>query len=345
MANETPDYYQVLGVKRDASSEEIQRAYRTLARRFHPDINKDPGAEERFKEINEAYEVLSDPKSRARYDRFGPAWRQVPEDYDERVGSPFGAGAGAGGRRVRVDFGGGDVGGFPGGGLGGDFGAGLGGVDLEDLLGGFFGAGRGGGFGRVRAPGADSEAEITLSVEDAYTGGQRRISLDTASGMRTYEVNIPPGVTEGQRIRLAGQGGAGSGGGPPGDLYLRVRLAPHPRYRVQGRDITVDLPVAPWEAALGATVTVDTPGGPARLELPPGSSSGRRLRLRGRGMPNPRGTPGNLYAEVKVMVPPGTPSPGERELWEKLARESGFNPRTSTGPTDSTSSRSGGSRS
>lgn len=323
MATTTGDYYQVLGVGRDAGTEDIQRAYRTLARRYHPDINKDPGAEERFKQVNEAYAVLSDPKSRARYDRFGANWRQVPEDYDERAGSPFGAGGG--GRRVHVDFGGGDFAGFPGGGFPG--GGGLGGVDLDDLLGGLFGGGRGGGFGRARTPGADSEAEITLSVEDAYSGGRRRISLDTAAGTRSYEVNIPPGVTEGQRIRLAGQGGAGSGGGPSGDLYLRVRLAPHPRYRVDGRDITVDMPVTPWEAALGASVTVDTPAGPARLELPPGSSSGRRLRLRGRGMPNPRGTPGDLYAEVKIMVPPGTSSAREREMWEKLAQESHFEPR------------------
>lgn len=337
MANETPDYYQVLGVRRDASAEEIQRAYRTLARRFHPDINKDPGAEERFKQVNEAYAVLSDPKSRARYDRFGAQWRQVPEDFDERVGAPFGPGAG---QRVHVDFGGGGFGGFPGAGTAGGFG----GMDFDDLLGGLFGTGRGAGVGRgMRAPGADSEAEITLSVEDAYTGGKRRITLNTAAGNRSYEVNIPPGVTEGQRIRLAGQGGSGSGGGPPGDLYLKVHLAPHPRYRVHGRDITVDLPVTPWEAALGATVTVDTPAGPARLELPPGSSSGRRLRLRGRGMPNPRGTPGDLYAEVKVMVPPGTPSAGARELWEKLANESGFDPRASSGRrTAGRSSRTGG---
>ena len=193
---------------------------------------------------------------------------------------------------------------------------------------------------------------VAFTDEDAYSGGRRRISLDTATGPRTYEVNIPPGVTEGQRIRLAGQGGAGGGGGPSGDLCLRVRLAPHRRYRVDGRDLTVDLPVTPWEAALGASVTVDTPAGPARLDLPAGSSTGRRLRLRGRGMPNPRGTPGDLYAEVKVAIPPGPPSAGERDLWEKLARESGFDARAATGrrtgstsSTSSTSSRSGGSRS
>ncbi|MEU3776382.1 DnaJ C-terminal domain-containing protein [Streptomyces sp. NPDC032472] len=327
MANSNRDYYEVLGVARDASAEEIQRAYRNLARRWHPDLNKDPGAEERFKEISEAYEVLSDPDSRARYDRFGPAWRQAREEAAAGAGGPFGAG---GGRRVYVNTGGGP--GFGGGGFGdlGGFG-GAGGVGFGDLFGGLFG-GRGGGgqggFGRM--PGADQEAEITLNVEDAYTGGRRRITLDTSAGPRGYEVNIPPGVTDGQRIRLAGQGGTGSSGGPAGDLYLIVRLAPHPRYRVEGRDITVDLPVTPWEAALGASVPVDTPGGTARVDLPPGSSSGRKLRLRGRGMPNRRGLPGDLYAEVKIVVP-AEPTPTERDLFQRLAKESGFDPRNRSG--------------
>jgi curved DNA-binding protein len=319
----TTDYYQVLGVSRSAGQQDIQRAYRTLARRFHPDINKDPGAEEKFKQINEAYEVLSDDKKRARYDRFGENWRQIPEDYDAAAAGPF-ARAGAGGRRVYVNTTGGGFGdvGF------GDLG--FGGVDVDDLLGGLFGGRTGmGGFGRgarVSAPGADSEAEIELSVEDAYTGGRRRITLQTASGTRNYEVSIPAGVTDGQRIRLAGQGATGLGGGPRGDLYLAVRLAPHPRYRVEGRDITVELPVAPWEAALGASVPVDTPGGPVQVQVPAGSSSGRRLRLRGRGMPNLSGTPGDLYAQVKIVVP-AQPSPAERQLWQQLARTSGLDPR------------------
>jgi curved DNA-binding protein len=317
----TRDFYKVLGVARTASQEEIQRAYRKLARQCHPDINKDPGAEDRFKELGEAYEVLSDPESRARYDRFGAAWRQVPADYGPATAAPFGAG----GRRVRVNTGGGfdDLGfsdmhsGHPG------FGAGL-----DDLFGGLFG---GGGFrpwgGRVQAPGTDSEAEIELPLEDAYTGGRRRIILSTPSGgTRSHEVTIPPGVTDGQRIRVAGQGGPGIGGGPRGDLYLVVYLAPHPRYRVDGRDITVDLPVAPWEAALGARVPVDTPGGSAQVQVPAGSSTGRRLRLHGRGIPNPHGRPGDLYAEVKVMVPQGLTA-DERELFERLAKTSTFDPR------------------
>ncbi len=305
MATKTGDYYQVLGVERSAGQEEIQRAYRKLARRFHPDVNKDADAEDTFKQINLAYEVLSDPKKRVRYDRFGDAWRQVPEDYDPDATSPFPPpDSAAGGRRVYLD-----------------------GINLEDLFGGFFGADRAGGFGaQVPMAGMDTEAEIELSVEDAYTGGRRTISLQTPSGVRSFEVNIPAGVTDGQRIRLAGQGGDGFGGGPRGDLYLAVRLAAHPRYRVDGRDVTVDLPVTPWEAALGATVPIDTPGGRVEIKVPAGSSSGRRLRLRGRGMPNPRGSAGNLYAEVKITVPKRL-TDTERELWQRLADASTFNPR------------------
>jgi curved DNA-binding protein len=319
VATTTGDYYQVLGVDRSASQQDIQRAYRTLARRFHPDINKDPGAEERFKQINEAYEVLSDDKKRARYDKFGQAWRQVPEDYD---GPVPGATSGAGGRRVYVNTGNG----FDSSGFGGDF---------DDLLSGLFGGraggfgggfGRGFGGGRVSAPGADSQAEIELSVEDAYAGGRRRITLQTAAGPRSYEVTIPAGVTQGQRIRLAGQGASGIGDGPRGDLYLVVRLAPHPRYRVDGRDVTVELPVAPWEAALGARVPVDTLGGTVQVQVPAGSSSGRRLRLRGRGMPNPKGPAGDLYAEVRIVMPARS-NEAERELWQRLSAVSRFDPR------------------
>ncbi|MCU1452948.1 MAG: heat shock protein DnaJ protein, partial [Acidimicrobiales bacterium] len=187
--------------------------------------------------------------------------------------------------------------------------------------GGFGGAGRRGGWGPV--PGADQEAELTLTVEEAYRGGRRTVTLDG----RSYDVTIPPGVTDGQRIRLAGQGAAGAAGAAPGDLYLVVRIAPDPRYRVEGRDLHVVLPLAPWEAALGTTVAIDTPGGEAKVQVPPGTSSGRRLRLRGRGMPNPRGTPGDLYAEVRIMVPP-TLTDDERRLFEELARVSSFDPRT-----------------
>lgn len=326
------DYYDALGVSRDASSEELQQAFRKLARQYHPDVNKDPGAEERFKEINEAYSVLSDPGTRKRYDRFGRDFRQVPEGYEDVAGAAGRGGRSAGGSRSGArggsPFGGGsvwvDVGGTGQGGFGdvrdvGD----VRGIDFEDLFGGMFSSR--GGFGSMA--GADQEAELELTVEEAYRGGRRRITLSTPDGEpTTFEVTIPAGVTDGQRIRVAGEGGRGSGSGTAGDLYLIARIAPHPRYRLDGRDIYVDLPLAPWEAALGTTVSVQTPGGEAKVKVPPGSSSWRRLRLRGEGMPNPRGTPGDLYAMVKIMVPRRL-TRRERELFEALASESNFDPR------------------
>lgn len=313
MASPSPDFYQVLGVSRTASQEEIQRAYRRLARRYHPDVNKDPAAEDRFKEISEAYQVLSDPDTRRRYDQFGPAFRQVPEGAEQW--------AGAGARRPGGATWGPGPG--PGPGAGGVWG-GVGDIDLEDLLGGLFGRRAPRGWGRV--PGADQEAEVPLSVEEAYRGGRRSITIERPGGPQSLTVTIPAGVTEGQRIRLAGQGGQGAGGAPPGDLYLVVRLLPHPVYRVVGRDLYVDLPLAPWEAALGASVPVDTPGGSATVRVPPGTSSGRRLRLRGRGLPNPRGTPGDLFAEARVVVPE-TLSAREKELYRELAQVASFDPR------------------
>jgi curved DNA-binding protein len=310
------DYYEALGVSRTANTEELQRAYRTLARQYHPDVNRDPGAEERFKEISEAYSVLSDPDTRRRYDRFGPDFRQIPEGYDTTSvggrgsrGSP-GGGSPFGGSRVWVDSAGG---------------GGFGGIDIDDLFSDLFGSR--GAAGPI--PGADQEVELELSVEEAYRGGRRHITLSGAGEPSRFEVTIPPGVIDGQRIRLAGEGGQGSGSSAAGDLYLVVRIAPHSRYRVTGRDISVDLPLAPWEAALGATVPVLTPGGEAKVRVPGGSSTGRRLRLRGEGMPNPRGTPGDLYAEVKIMVP-RTLTPREQELFESLSRDSTFDPRRGT---------------
>ncbi|MCW2948360.1 MAG: heat shock protein DnaJ protein, partial [Actinoallomurus sp.] len=181
-----------------------------------------------------------------------------------------------------------------------------------------------GGWGPV--PGADQESEIEISVEEAYHGTQRSLTVSGPDGTRTIDVTIPPGVTDGQRIRLAGQGGRGGDGGTAGDLYLIVRIRPDSRYRVEGRDIYVQLPLAPWEAALGTRAPIDTPGGEAKVTVPPGSSCGRRLRLRGRGLPNPRGKPGDLFAEVQIMVPP-TLSPEERRLFEELAATSSFDPR------------------
>ncbi|GLW06727.1 molecular chaperone DnaJ [Microtetraspora sp. NBRC 13810] len=292
------DFYEVLGVGRKATQDEIQRAYRKLVRVYHPDVNKDPGAEDRFKEITEAYEVLSDPATRRRYDSYGPGFRRMPE------GAPWGHPRPGQGRRTT------GVPGF-------DFD-----IDLGDLLGGMFGGRRAG-----PVPGADQEAELELSVEEAYEGGRRDVTLPGPGGPRALTVTIPPGVVEGQRIRLAGKGGHGTKGARAGDLYLVVRLAPHPRYRVSGRDVTVELPLTPWEAALGATVPVGTLRGEAKVRVPPGTSSGRRLRLRGRGMPNPRGADGDLFAEARIKVPAHL-TEEERRLFERLAAVSRFDPRT-----------------
>jgi curved DNA-binding protein len=303
---EDQDFYSVLGVTRSSSAEEIQRAYRKLARTYHPDVNKDPAAEERFKEISEAYDVLSDPETRIKYDRFGSSFRQVPDGVGQEPRE----------RAQRTNHSGWE------GGQGFDSwtAGGFDGIDLDDLFGGTFGRRR-----RSQIRGADQEATIEISLEDAFKGANRKITLPGVNGQRSYDVKIPPGVIEGQRIRLAGQGGQG-GNGQPGDLYLIVHIAAHPRFRLDGRDIYVDLPVAPWEAALGAKVAVEGPGGDAKLTVPAGTSSGRKLRLRGRGLPNPKSTPGNLYAEVRIMVPRRL-NEREKSLFEELARESDFDPR------------------
>jgi curved DNA-binding protein len=307
------DYYKVLGVPRGASEEEIRSAYRKLARTYHPDVNKDPGAEERFKEVSEAYEVLRDPEKRERYDRLGANWK-AGEDVSGAEGfegfrqAGFGQQGGFG--DVRVEFG-----------EGGDF------SDFFESLFGARGA-RGGrartaGFDGFSTRGADQEATLELSLEEAARGGRRKISLGDG---RDYEVNVPAGVRDGQRIRLAGEGGPGAAGGPAGDLFLRVRIKPHPRFRVEGRDLHLDLPVAPWEAALGASVEVPTLDGSTRVKVPAGSSSGRKLRLKGQGMPGPRGARGDLFATVKIVVPK-KPTKKERELYEQLAEASSFDPR------------------
>jgi curved DNA-binding protein len=316
------DHYEALGVGRDASEDDIRRAYRRLARQYHPDVNKEPGAEDRFKAVSEAYDVLRDPEKRSQYDRYGSNWRAAREA--ERQGRGAGARPGGGGG------GGGGFEGFDGGGGFDDVRVEFGEGGVEDLFEGLFGRGRGwgrrggGGFDGFAMRGSDAEAELELSLEEAARGGRRRISLGDG---RDFEVDIPRGVRDGQRIRLAGEGGAGVGDGPSGDLFLRVRIRPHPRFRLDGRDLYVDLPVAPWEAALGASVEVPTLDGTARVKVPPGSSSGRRLRLRGEGFPTgPGGDAGDLYAVVKIMVPK-KPSKKERELFEQLAKVSKFDPR------------------
>lgn len=299
------DYYESLGVSRDASPEEIRRAYRALARKHHPDVNKEAGADDRFKEISEAYEVLRDPDKRARYDQLGANWR-AGQDVSRDPGFSGFEDVDGFGEGIRFDFGG---------------------DDFSEFFSGLFGrrsrTQRSNGAERFSRRGADQEAVLELSLEEIAAGGKRRISL--ADG-RDFEVNVPRGVRDGQRIRLAGEGEAGFGGGPPGDMFLRVRVRPHPRFRVDGRDLHTDLPVTPWEAALGATITVRTLTGDARVRVPAGSSSDRRLRLRGEGLPDAQGRRGDLYAVVKIRVPKKL-GDDEKELFEKLAATSHFDPR------------------
>ena len=288
------DYYEVLGVPRDADQDAIRRAYRKLAREYHPDLNSDSDAEERFKELGEAYEVLSDAEKRERYDRLGARWRDAEREAPEESFEDFFADQGFG--DSRVEFGG----------------------DLFEAL---FGARADRADGPLR--GRDREALLELSLEDALAGGRRRLTLDG----REVSVNFPAGVRDGQLIRLAGQGGEGRGGGPPGDLFLRVALKPHPRFRRRGDDdLDVDVPITPSQAALGTTVTVETPTGTARVRVPAGSSSGRRLRLRGRGLPQRGGGSGDLHAIVKIVVPKQL-SDRERELYEQLAESPSLDPR------------------
>lgn len=328
---EYKDYYDALKVKKDASQEEIQKAYRKLARKFHPDVNKSPDAERKFKEIGEAYEVLKDPEKRKKYDQFGAAWKHAQQ-----------SGGGVPPGWQEFDFG-----------MGGPGGAG--GFDFRDLGGGgegfssffemlFGSAGTrarsspfGGGFGNMEVGpqhGADAEATISLALEEAMRGGTHQFSyVDPVSGeRRTVSVKIPPGVRSGQRIRMPGRGMGGSDGGERGDLYLRIEVLPDPRFRVEGSDLYTQLPVAPWEAALGTEAEVETPEGSVRVKVPPGSSTGRKIRLRGRGLPRQgrqgsgQRERGDLYAEIRVVVPERL-SERERQLFEQLRETSSFQPR------------------
>ena len=298
MAVKFRDYYEVLGVPRSATPQEIKKVYRQLARKHHPDLQ--PAAEraqaaERFKEINEAYEVLSDPDKRAKYDALGANWKG---------GMDFTPPPGATGRSAE-GFSAEDLGDFS------DFFA-----SIFGRPGGRTGGRAGRGNVRVTMPGADVEAELPVTLDDLLRGGKRRIQL--AEG-RAVDVEIPIGVRDGVVLRLAGQGGPGVNGGPAGDLYLHLRLAPHPRYRVAGDDLEMDLPLWPWQTVLGAEVRVDTPEGAVTLTVPPGTQNGRRLRLRGRGFPRGDGSRGDLYAMVRIVVPE-RPSPAEREAYEALKR-------------------------
>lgn len=297
MAVKFRDYYEVLGVPRTATAEEIKRAYRQLARKHHPDLQ--PAAErtkaaERFKEINEAYEVLSNPDKRSKYDALGQNWKNGM-DFTPPPGTEW----------RTVDLGEWeDLGGF------------------SDFFGSLFGrptgrTGRGGrGSVRITIPGNDVEAELLVSLDELLKGGQRRIQLP---GGRSLDVEIPLGTRDGTVLRLAGQGEPGVNGGPPGDLFLHARLIPHPRYRVIGDDLEMDLPLWPWQAVLGTEVRIDTPEGAVTLKVPAGTQSGRRLRLRGRGLPRADGSRGDLYATVRIVIPE-QPSAAEREGYEALRR-------------------------
>lgn len=322
---EYKDYYAILGVKKDASQDDIQKAYRKLARKFHPDVNKAPEAEVKFKEIGEAYEVLKDEDKRQKYDQYGSAWKRA-----QQTGAPP-----PGWEGINFDFGGmGGQGGFGGSEFssffdmlfGGRRGAGGAGAGFP----GFGGmGGNPAGFGGQRGGGGDSEATLSISLEEAVRGGKREITLsDPNTGQRrTLSVKIPEGVRAGQRIRLAGQGQQGMGGGAAGDLYLKIEIEPDPRFRVEGSDLHTAVAVAPWEAALGGDAEVQTLDGAVRVRIPAGSSSGRKIRLRGRGLPQAgNGAKGDLLAEIRIMVPEQL-SERERELFEQLAEASSFRAR------------------
>ena len=318
---EYKDYYKTLGVKRNASQDEIKRAYRKLARKYHPDVNKEAGAEDQFKELGEAYEVLKDPEKRAAYDQLGSNWQrgqdfEPPPDW----GQDF-------------DFAG----------AGRHYSGGMGSGDFSDFFENLFGGGfRGGGFtqnsgfgqgGGFRARGEDQHARIQIDLEDAFSGATRQITLRSQSvdaqgrvqnTPRTLNIKIPRGIKPGQSIRLAGQGSPGLGGGPKGDLYLEVEFKPHRHFRLDGKDLFLALPLTPWEAALGTKIQIPTPTGKVDLKIPEASQSGRKLRLKERGLPG--SPPGDLYVELSIHTPPAHDG-AAKVAYEKLAEAAPFNPR------------------
>jgi curved DNA-binding protein len=321
------DYYEVLGVGRDATQDEIKGAYRKLARRYHPDVSSEPDAAAKFKEVGEAYEVLRDPEKRAAYDQLGTHWQggqdfRPPPDWNagwEFRGGGYDQGDGYG----------------PGGASGYDA------SQFSDFFETLFGGAGRGGFGRAqtayRARGEDHHAKIVIDLEDAYRGASRAITLRAAeyaddgrvtTRERTLNVRIPQGIRQGQQIRLAGQGGPGIGGSPAGDLYLEVEFNPHRHYRVDGADVYLDLPVAPWEAALGANIEVPTPSGTVSLKVPKNSTQGRTLRLKKRGIPSKK--KGDLYVVLQIALPPADTKKAE-EAYEAMKKAFDFNPRAGLG--------------
>ena len=332
MPVEFKDYYKILGVPRTASEEEIKKAFRKLAREFHPDVAKDKkAAEEKFKEINEAYEVLSDPEKRKRYDELGADWKSGAGFRPPPRGKTGRAGQTAGGTE--------------------DFEFHFGGTGFSDFFEQVFGGGsRFGGFGAggdrfgggqyAGTPGPmrgnDIEGDILVTLDEVFKGSLRTISLQRVNPQSgktensTFKVRIPSGVQDGQTIRVPGKGDEGAGGGPPGDLYLHVRLAAHPDFQVRGADLYHELDIAPWEGVLGTTVRVPTLDGSVSLRVPPGTNNGQKLRVRGKGLPKGNnGERGDLYVVINVQLPKQV-TPEERELWEKLARISQFNPRAAS---------------
>lgn len=316
---EYKDYYKILGVSRGASADEIKKAYRKLARKYHPDVSKEKDAEPRFKEINEANEVLQDPDKRAAYDQLGPDWQQ-----GQAFRPPPGWGQGGGFRRSTSSA---------------EFSDG---ADFSDFFSSLFGRSRGGmGSGHAseafRGRGQDHEARVTIELDDSFTGATRSVTLRVPEvddegvrreRLRELQIRIPKGIRAGQKIRLAGQGGPGFGGAQAGDLLLEVEFAPNRIYRPDGRDLHVTLPVTPWEAALGATVKAPTPGGIVEVSLPEGTQPGRKLRLKGRGIP---GDPaGDAYLTIEIVTPPAD-TPRAREIYESMAREMPFDPRRALG--------------
>lgn len=321
------DYYETLGVSREATQDEIQKAFRKLARKYHPDVNKEPGAEDKFKELNEAYEVLRDPEKRNKYDTLGANWQagqefQPPPGWDN---GSFTFEQRPGGYEFR------------------SFGSGSGFSEFFETL--FGGGGPFGGFGdrgsdfssyqefrpRTRASrGNDAEVELEISLEDAYHGATKPVDLlvnetdemgRVASKQKHYDVKIPAGTRNGTRIRLSGQGGSGVGGGQAGDLFLRIKISPHPVYIVKDSDLETNVNIAPWEAALGAEISVPTLDGSVKMRLPAGTSSGKRLRLRGKGLPQKGGTRGDQYARILITVPKHL-TDEERQAYEHLAEVS-----------------------
>jgi curved DNA-binding protein len=308
------DYYKTLGVERGASDEEIKKAYRRLARKYHPDVSKEANAKEKFQDVSEAYETLKDKEKRAAYDSLGSHHAgqdfRPSHDWYQRFGDRFGAQS-----------------------AGGEY-EDLSGVDLSDLfesLGARFGRGgqgfgRGGqGFRRGNVPlrGQDYEANLALTIEEAAQGMERELQIDS----HNIRVRIPRGATDGERLRLAGKGAPGLNGAPAGDLYLNIVLRPHPLYKVSGHDLELEVPITPPEAALGAQIEIPTLGGRVAMKIPAGSSSGQRLRLTGKGLPKPKSGAGDLYARLNIVVP-GSLNEREKKLYEELRTASHFDPRS-----------------